>query len=99
MSSCDFIHVCFFSNLLQKGFGVFSRNGTVDVRKVGFHSLQGMTTWEIGRSDEVEEGKFEMEQSKENTLLGRVSGEKLEQVFYHDSALAIEITVECVLRW
>ena len=56
MSSCDFIHVCFFSNLLQKGFGVFSRNGTVDVRKVGFHSLQGMTTWEIGRSDEVEEG-------------------------------------------
>ena len=35
----------------------------------------------LGRSLEVEEGEPEMERSREKTLLGRVLGERLEQVF------------------
>ena len=39
-----------------------------------------------------------MEQSKEKTSLGWVLGERLEYVFCHDSALALEITVEIYLE-
>ena len=38
-----------------------------------------------------------MERSREKTSLGRVFGEKLEQVFCHDSALALDITVKVYL--
>ena len=39
-----------------------------------------------------------MERSREKTSLGRVLGERLEQVFCHDLALALEITVEVYLE-
>ena len=51
-----------------------------------------MATWEVG------EGDPEMERSREKTLLDRVLGERLEQVFCHDLALALEITVEVYLE-
>ena len=35
-----------------------------------------------------------MERSRKKTSFGRIFGERLEQIFCHDSALAIEITVE-----
>ena len=35
-----------------------------------------------------------MERSREKTSLGQVLGERLEQVFCHDLALALDITVE-----
>ena len=47
-----------------------------------------MTTWEVG------EGELEMERSSKKTSLGQVLGERLEQVFCHDSALVLDITVE-----
>ena len=50
-----------------------------------------MATWEVG------EGEPEMERSREKTSLGRVFGERLEQVFCHDIALALDITVEVYL--
>ena len=53
---------------------------------------RGMTTWEVG------EGEPEMERSREKTLLGRVLGERLEQVFCHDLALALDITMEVYLE-
>ena len=52
----------------------------------------GMTIWEVG------EGEPEMERSREKNSLGRVLGERLEQIFYHDLALALEITVEVYLE-
>ena len=45
----------------------------------------------LGRSEIVGEGEPEMERSKEKTSLGRVLGERLEQVFCHDLALALAI--------
>ena len=45
---------------------------------------RGMASWGGGP---------EIEQSREKTL-GRVLGERLEKVFCHDLALALEITVE-----
>ena len=51
-----------------------------------------MATWEVG------EGEPEMEQSREKTSRGRVLGERLEQVFCHDLALALDITVEIYLQ-
>ena len=51
--------------------------------------------WQLGklrRLLEVEEGEPEMVQSREKTLLGWVLGERLEQVFCHDLALALDIT-------
>ena len=53
-----------------------------------------MIVWEI---DKGEEG-LEMEWSGEKTSLGRILGERLEQVFCHDSALAFDITVEVYLE-
>ena len=50
------------------------------------------------RSDEVDERDPEIERNKEKTLLGRILGERLEQVFCHKSALALEITVEGISR-
>ena len=50
-----------------------------------------MATWE------VREGEPEMERSGEETSLGRVLGERLEQVFCHDLALALDITVKVYL--
>ena len=38
-----------------------------------------------------------MERSREKTSLGQVLGERLEQVFYHDLAVALDITVEVYL--
>ena len=52
----------------------------------------------LGRSDGVKEGESEMEQSKEKISLGRVLGERVKQVFCHDSVLALEITVEVYLE-
>ena len=52
----------------------------------------------LGRSEVVREGEPEMKRSREKTLLGRVLGERLEQVFCHDLALALEITVEVYLE-
>ena len=52
---------------------------------------RGMAIWEVG------EGKPEMERSREKTSLGRVLGERLERVFCHNLALALDITVEVYL--
>ena len=52
----------------------------------------------LGRSEVAGEGEPEMERSREKTSLGRVLGEKLEQVFCHDLALALLITVEVYLE-
>ena len=56
-----------------------------------------MANWKIGRSGEVGEEEPEMERSREKTSLGRVLGERLDQVFFHDLALALDITVEVYL--
>ena len=61
---------------------------------------QSTGVWQLGklgRSDEVVEGEPEMERSTEKTSLRRVLGERLEQVFCHDLALALDITVEIYL--
>ena len=39
-----------------------------------------------------------MEQSREKTSLGQVLGERLVQVFFHDSALYLNITVKVYLE-
>ena len=52
----------------------------------------------LGRSEVVGEGEAEMKRSREKTSLGRVLGERLEQVFCHDLALALLITVEVYLE-
>ena len=52
---------------------------------------RGMGIWKVG------EGDPEMEQSREKNSLGWVLGERLEQVFCHDLALALDITVEVYL--
>ena len=59
---------------------------------------RGMAIWEVGKAEVVGEGEPEMEQSRENTLLGRVLGDRLEQVFCQDFALTLEITVEVYLE-
>ena len=40
-----------------------------------------------------------MERRRANTALGRVLGERLEQVVCHDAAFALEITEEVYLDW
>ena len=57
-----------------------------------------MAIWEVGKVRSSWGGYLEMERSKEKTLLGQVLGERLEQVFCHDLALALEITVEVYLE-
>ena len=59
---------------------------------------RGMAIWEIGKTEVVREGEPEMERSREKTSLGRVLGERSEQVFCHDLVLALEITVEVYLE-
>ena len=59
---------------------------------------RGMAIWEIGKVKSSWGGEPEMEQSKEKTSLGRVLGERLEQVFCHDLASALKITVEVYLE-
>ena len=39
-----------------------------------------------------------MERSREKTSLGRVLGERVEQVFCHNLALALDITVEIYVQ-
>ena len=56
-----------------------------------------MATWEVGEVRRSWGGETEMEQSREKTSLGRVLGERLEQVFWHDLALGLDITVEVYL--
>ena len=51
----------------------------------------------LGRSEGVGEGEPEIKRSREKTSLGRVLGKRLEQVFCHDLALALDITVEVYL--
>ena len=49
----------------------------------------------MGISDEDEEEKeAEIEQRRENNSLGRVLEEKLEEIFWNNLALALDITVE-----
>ena len=85
---------------LQKDFGVWIEKW--DCRYAENWCAQSTGVRQFGkleRSDEGEKEKeYEMEQSKEKTLLGRVLGERLEQVCRHDSALAFEITVEVYLE-
>ena len=57
-----------------------------------------MTVRKIEEISEDEEEESEMERSREKTSLGRVLGERLEQVFCHDSVLAFEMTVEIYLE-
>ena len=62
---------------------------------------QSIGVWQfekLGRSEVVGEGEPEMERSREKTLLGRVLGERLEQVYCHDLALTLLITVEVYLE-
>ena len=53
-----------------------------------WHNLQGYGN--LGSCG----GEPEMEQSREKTSLGQVLGERLEQVFCHNLALALDLTVE-----
>ena len=39
-----------------------------------------------------------MEQSRKNTLMEWVLGERQEQIFCHDSALTLEITIKAYLE-
>ena len=59
---------------------------------------RGMAIWEIGKVRSSWGGEPEMERSREKISLGRVLGERLEQVFCHDLASALEITVEVYCR-
>ena len=78
--------------------------------KIDFYSLQGydrLGNWrdqmKMRRKRKEEEGRegregSEMEWSRGKTSLGKVLGERLEQVFCHDSALVYEIIVEVYLE-
>ena len=57
-----------------------------------------MEIWEVGEVRSSWEGEPEMERSREKTSLGRVLGDRLEQVFCPDLALALVITVEVYLE-
>ena len=59
---------------------------------------RGMAIWKVGKVRSSWEGEPEMEQSREKISLGRVLGDRLEQVFCQDFALALEITVEVYLE-
>ena len=97
MGRFNFIHLCFFSTL--KGFRVWVEKW--DCRRAESWFAQSTAIRQLGklrRSDEDKKGEQEMERSKEKTSLGWVLGERLEQVFCHDSDLALEITVEVYLE-
>ena len=68
------------------------------MRYAGSRFAQSTGVWQLGklrRADENdEEEEPQMERSRKKTSLGRVLGERLEQVFCHDSALALDITVK-----
>ena len=60
------------------------------MKRDGWHNLQGygnLGSWGGGARDE---------QSREKTSLVQVLGERLEQVFCHDLALALDITVKVI---
>ena len=71
------------------------------MRKLGLPQSTRLRQFgKFGRSNEYEDNKKpEMERSrKKKTLPGRVLGERLQHAFYHDSALALDITVEVQLE-
>ena len=59
---------------------------------------RGMAIWEVGEVRSSRGGGPEMERSREKTSLGQVLGDKLEQVFWQDLALALVITVKVYLE-
>ena len=84
--------------MLRKGFGVWVEKWDCRCEKRWLAQSTGVWQFEkLGRSEVVGEGEPEMERSREKTSLGRVLGERLEQVFCHDLALALLITVEVYL--
>ena len=93
--------ICFIwaFSVLRKGFGVWVEKW--DCRCEERWLAQSTGVWQfgkLGRSEVVGEGEPEMERSREKTSLARVLGERLEQVFCHNLALALEITVEVYLE-
>ena len=81
--------------MLQKGFGVWVEKWDCRCEERWLAQSTGVRQFgKLGRSEVVGEGKPEIERSREKTSLGRVLGERLEQVFCHDLALALEITME-----
>ena len=93
----DMIHLSFLG--ASKRFWVWVEKW--DCRCEERWLAQSTGVWQfgkLGRSEVVAEGEPEMKRSREKTLLGRVLGERLEQVFCHDLALALEIKVEVYLE-
>ena len=85
--------------MLQKGFGVWVEKR--DCRCEERWLAQSTGVWQfgkLGRSEVVREGEPEMERSREKTSLGRVLGDRLEQVFCPDLALALVITEKVYLK-
>ena len=95
--SSDLLHLGFLG--ASKRFWVWVEKW--DCRCEEIWLAQSTGVWQfgkLGRSEVVGEGEPEMERSIEKTSLGRVLGERLEKVFCHDLALALEITVEVYLE-
>ena len=57
-----------------------------------------MKAWKFGRSDEGEKKEPEMQWSWAKKFIGTSFGERLAQVFCHDSALVLKITVQVYLE-
>ena len=83
--------------MLQKGFGVWVEKWDCRCEERWFAQSTGVWQFgKLGRSEVVGEGSQRWSEV-EKTLLGRVLGERLEQVFCQDLALALVITMEVYL--
>ena len=84
--------------MLRKSFGVWVEKCDCRCEERWFAQSTGVWQFgKLGRSEVAGKGEPDIERSKENTSLGRVLGERLEQVFCQDLALALEIIVEVYL--
>ena len=90
MSRSNLICVSFLRT--WKGFwGLASKVGLQTCEKLVYTVYGVLNFGKLGRPDEgEEEEKSETERIKENILLGRVLGQRLEQIFCHDSAFKIQ---------
>ena len=85
--------------MLRKGFGVWVEKWDCRCEEKCLAQFTGVWQFgKLGRSEVVGEAGPEMERSREKTSLGQVLGDKLEQVFWQDLALALVITVKIYLE-
>ena len=86
-------------SVLRKGFGVWVEKCVCRCEERWLAQSTGVWQFgKLGRSEVDGEREPDMERSREKTSLGRVLGERLEQVFCQDLALALVITVEVYLE-